>query len=541
MAFIKAQKLVYDERGNITSGSAAIVDTQYGNFGSYHAKHTVREKLGKVLWLSEDKKSGIFMSQTRGLVEYNAVTDVFSSVEKDDERLTGTETFPESQIHTVFGDSYMLLKFLENEDLIPVLKSVFQKNPDYERLLCHILHGVLKDGSKITCDDFVSKSFASYILSDVPLSSLKSDTYFFTMMGDDKTRIAFFREFVKKMREYDPEFGKGCYVDSTPLPNDIEDNPFNAISSHGTGAADVMERLVLVLDENTGLPVWYDVIPGNLLDINTVMNVVNDVASSIDVIIDSLVLDAGYVSKELVTAFPVGSGKTFIARMPARRGYPHKELYWDIKPLLGKGKYTFVRNKHVYFGHKKKIILFGKEVYAYIYVDHDNALKGYRSFLLDLEDGEFEKMKNCDKDWMTVKAGFFILVSNIDTTPEDMLTRYFGRCDIETVFKTCKEYLDLLPLSKWTDTTVRGKILSDIINTIIFLLLRKKINSSGHSTTEVYGKTQSLMCSHNAKNGIVTVDSPNRQVKDYYKMLGIEVPAHVELDSFREQNLGIKK
>lgn len=540
MAFIKAQKLVYDGNGNITSGSAAIVDTQYGNFGTYHAKHTVREKLGKVQWLSEDKKIGIFMSETRGLVEYNAVTDVFSPVEKDDKRLNGTETFPEGRIHTVFGDSYMLLKFLENERLLPVLKSVFQKNPDYERLLCHILHGVLKDGSKISCDDFISKSFASYILSDVPLASLRSDTYFFTMMGDDKTRIAFFSQFVKMMRKENPEFGKGCYVDSTPLPNDIEENPFNAISSHGTGTAGIMERLVLVLDEQTGLPVWYDVIPGNVLDINTIMKAINDVAVSIDVSIDSMVLDAGYISKELVTAFHIGSEKTFIGRMPARRGFPHKELYWEVKPLLGKGKYTFVRNKHVYFGHKKKISLFGQEVYAYIYVGQNNALKGYQSYLFDLEDGEFSKLKDCDKDWMTVKFGFFILVSNIDTTPEDMLTRYFGRCEIETVFKTSKEYLDLLPLSKWTDTTVRGKILSDIINTIVFLLLRKKINSSGHSTTELYGKTQSLMCWHD-KNGIVTVEQPNKQVKDFYNILGIMVPSHVEENSFREKNLRIKK
>ncbi len=76
MAFIKAQKLTYNEEGKIQSGSAAIVDTQYGNYGTYHAKHTIREKLGKVLWLSEDKKSGIFMSPTRGLVKYNASTDV---------------------------------------------------------------------------------------------------------------------------------------------------------------------------------------------------------------------------------------------------------------------------------------------------------------------------------------------------------------------------------------------------------------------------------------------------------------------------------
>ena len=82
MAFIKAQKIIRDENGVITSGSAAIVDTVYISTGSKnHSKHNVREKLGKVLYLSKDRKSGIFMSPTRGLVEYNALTDTFEGVE----------------------------------------------------------------------------------------------------------------------------------------------------------------------------------------------------------------------------------------------------------------------------------------------------------------------------------------------------------------------------------------------------------------------------------------------------------------------------
>lgn len=48
-----------------------------------------------------------------------------------------------------------------------------------------------------------------------------------------------------------------------------------------------MTRLILVLDEKSGLPVWYDIIPGNVLDINTVMAVVNDVADSLGIEIES--------------------------------------------------------------------------------------------------------------------------------------------------------------------------------------------------------------------------------------------------------------
>ena len=52
-----------------------------------------------------------------------------------------------------------------------------------------------------------------------------------------------------------------------------------------------------------------------------------------------------------------------------------------------------------------------------------------------------------------------------------MLDEYFCRTNIETAFKTDKEYLKLLPLCKWSDLTVRGKILSDVIDSI----LRSKI------------------------------------------------------------------
>ena len=88
-----------------------------------------------------------------------------------------------------------------------------------------------------------------------------------------------------------------------------------------------------------------------------------------------------------------------------------------------------------------------------------------------------------------VKNGYFVLISNIDTTPEDLLSRYFCRTEIECVFKTSKKYLELLPLSKWSDQTVRGKILHDIINTIIFLKLRQVTETTGVSVSRLLGKT----------------------------------------------------
>lgn len=539
MAFIKAQKIVRDERGIILSGSAAVVDSVYVGTGQKnHSRHEVREKLGKVLYLTEDGRKGVFLSPTRGLVEYDADTDTFETVERDDPRIQDREDlFPNAEIHTIFGDSYLLLSFLEKSGLLHVLRSVFPKESEYERLVAHILHGILKDGSKVACDTFLQKSFASYLLPEIPLPSLRSDTAFFTILGSDHVKVAFFKAFVEHMRRTEPSFGRGCYVDSTPLPNDIEDNPFNALCRHGVTSCEVMTRLILVLDEASGLPVWYDIIPGNVLDINTIMTTVNDVADTLDIEIQSLILDAGYVSRDLLKTFHIGTAKSFIGRMPARKGFPFKSLYWEVKDLIGKGKYAFVRERHTYFGIKKKIRLFDQDIFAYIYVDQNNALKRFSDYLTEHEE-EYEELKVKDKDWYTVKYGYFVLLANRDTTPKQLLSDYFCRTEIEEVFKTGKEYLDLLPLNKWTDTTIRGKILHDTIDTIVLLSLRKNMKGSGISTSEIFGRTQSLMCARKS-TGIVTTETPNKQVKEYYKLLGIPIPAHVKLTSFCK-SIGLK-
>ena len=209
MAFIKAQKVIRNADGTIRSGSAAIVDTVYVSTGQKnHCQHKVREKLGRILFLSNDKKSGIFMSPTRGLVAYSSLSDTFEEVSRDDPRIQPCNLFPAAEIHTIFGDAYLLLVFLEKCGLIPVLRTVFPKDEDYGRTLCHLLHGILKDGSRISCENFFIRSFASYVLDGIPATSLRSDTCFFTMMGSDHIKVSFFKAFVAFMRRQDPSFGK---------------------------------------------------------------------------------------------------------------------------------------------------------------------------------------------------------------------------------------------------------------------------------------------------------------------------------------------
>lgn len=540
MAFIKVQKLVRNEHGEVLSGSAAIMDTVYTPGSRNFSKHRVIESLGKVVYFDKNLKLGIFQSPLRGLVEYCSTTGEFKDVALDDPRLPPKLLPVDPNFHTTFGDVWFLMEFLKKHGLDSVLGGVFQKKTLCHRLWVHILHSVVKDGSKISCEDWVGRSFVSYLIDAVPLHSLKSDTSYFAAMGEDRAKMAFFKAFVDLMKGQYPGFGKCCYVDSTPLPNDIENNPFNALSSHGVGECSVMTRLVLILDSETSLPVWYEIIPGNVLDLHTVKTVTEDVCASLGITVEDFVLDAGYVSKELLQNWhievdeqenPIIPSKIFTGRMPARKGFPHKTLYWKVKDLIYKPKYSFLRSYKTYFGVRKEIEVFGVKEYAYVYVDLNNALCSDHNWRRDHEE-EYEKLKERDKEWKRVEYGFFILLSNLALEPDKMLDRYYGRTNIETVFKTSKEYLDLLPLRKWTDLTVRGKILSDIIATIVLLMLRKETTPLDKALSEYFGKLGSITCFKSSANRL-TVSRANKQTTQFMQKAGIVMPPYISLDSCR--------
>ena len=157
----------------------------------------------------------------------------------DDPRLEGLIEAISLDVHTVFGDGYLFLNYLKNMGLTPILRKVFSAEQGFQRCIAHLYHARMRNGGRDRCDHFVAKSFVSQTVRDVLNTGLAVDARFFDIMGDDDVRMLFFQEFVKMRRASDPEFGKCCYVDSTPIPNDIEDNPFNAFSSHDNPAPDV--------------------------------------------------------------------------------------------------------------------------------------------------------------------------------------------------------------------------------------------------------------------------------------------------------------
>ena len=382
---VRAQEVVRDESGGIAGGSASVVDVEYVAGARYHSRQRVRERLGRVVELSEGGRSGVFRSPTRGLVRYDADSDSFEPVGRGDGALSDESSeFPEPPAHVVAGDCLLLLSVLERSGLLGVLREAFPKDGDYGRLLAHLLHSVLRDGSRVSCDDLVARSAASHLLPDVSVPSLRSDSAYFHAMGSDAAKVSLFRALVSAARASDPSFGTCCYVDSTPLPNGLADNPLNAFSSHGVGAAALQSRLVLVLDDATGIPVWYGVTPGDAA--GTLARVREDVEATPGAAVSSAVPGAGHAARGLV-----GGEMRHLARMPARRGHPPEGTWHRARPRADRGKRLLAGGGHAYFGRHFARGVLGARTHPCACVDKDRALSCLRQ-TRDGRPGEREAM-----------------------------------------------------------------------------------------------------------------------------------------------------
>ena len=537
----------------IISGSASLVENTYrsnseGNRLKNHSQQVVIERLGKVVWADEDDKSiGIFDSPTRGLVYFDLNMDVFIPVNPSDERLKGTkyQSQPE-RVHTSFGNTYLFLSEMEKTPFMKVIRKAFPDKRFYKLLLAHLTHDCLKNGSFIKCGEFLSQNWLSYILTDIPTSTLDCDSSYFKELSDDNRKRAFFTTLVSELRKVKPEFGKACYVDSTPLPGEAENNPFNALSSHGSDGAVIQSRLVLILDIQTCIPIWFEIIPANVLDKSTILSITDDVKTTLDIEITMYDLDAGYARKELFDMFHRGNSTfvdendvvrehTVLVRMPATQGYQRDELYIQCKPNFYRGRFSFDYEHHTFFGERVEVNLFGNPEYAFVFVDKTQAeslLRGWREEHLE----EWDAMTDSQQDWQMVKNGFFVLIGNKDQTPKEALVEYRGRAKIESFFRDGKAYLRILPLAKWNKETVKGKIFHDIIETIFYRAYRVQVSGAEMSMSSLLVYMDSWEC-FKKENGLLELKTPRTQVRELLEKLGYSVPGHIDLNALSDEVL----
>ncbi len=516
MAFIKVQKLARDKAGNITQGTASIVDTAYIADGKYHSKQIVREPLGKVLSLSDDRRSGIFLSQRRGLVHYDAEQDTFrmlSSGEKEALGLSGCK----AQASLTFGDAYWYLQYLLQSGLINILKEAFPDEMLRQALLVRLLHKSLPSGRCTSCDGFLSSSFAGLLFPMEEKAVLSDDTAFFSLLGKEEYSIRFFLALHKHQQDTQPV---SCIlVKTAPLP-------WQADASAGTERPE-QGRLCLILDKNSGLPVWSAISPDEG-SVPAAAGSIPGMQGAGQVQITSCILDAGSVSKDIVREF-CSDKKDFIALMPARKDFQYKDAFKEyVRPFLGKAKFEFSLEGRRYFARQIPFSLYGRNVFITNFVDLEKARLRFKEYST-LYPNEVDDLGGFKKEWLASRFGYFALLSSAPLPEKELLGTYLEQS------RRYEYFAGLCPGGQ--PAAGRGAVLFASVQCCISQGIRTALAARNTTPEELFAATRPLFCLP-SDTGLCLTDTPSDKARDCFAVLGIQVPACVTPEKFR-QELGL--
>ena len=591
MAYIRVQNLKINDEGIIISGTASICETIYDKNAKGSCRHEVREKLGKVLYITEDHKEGIFLSPTRGLVSYNVNRDTFSLVKENDSRLSGVYTYSKPEVHKVFGDSFLLLEVMKKTHLTEVLHEVFPKEEEFVSVIIHVLYTILRDRSSISFDDFISKSFLSYIVEN-PDSILDEEVLFQKLGGwekwedekaSERTKDYFFEKLLKKMRQYNPFFGESCYAQTVTLHSIDILNPYQNMPYAQKEHIYISKKMLMAVDQDTGIPVWYEIVfwkdPWNAYSL------IDGNASIHKFSIHTYNLDATYVIPQLFQEISNKDNKSssegnvghivwvpekepiqfseIRKKSPSELGeYPYKQVFNKLHNKIGK-YFKFSRYSHDICSFKTQLDIFVKDLdsplFIYVFSDYSN-IKWFHTW--SVQKKNLAKAKREAGMW---EIGGIVLLSDKSCEPSEIFDEYFRWRKSE---EALRQYLGLdkpeanYKASTELETDVeRGKIFLACMCLIIRQLLADRIkknrelilthinydssqydnNGNGLSKLEeeqiydevihrVFGKLQSLMCFE--RNGKIIIETPSDEVNHIFSDLGINLSASINLKDY---------
>lgn len=404
-----------------------------------------------------------------------------------------------------FGDSYMIAKTFEYLGL----KELLELSVGNVDTIMNLVTYQLTVGSAMyNCKEWHAGNIAKYLFANAEYSSQKISKLF-QQCGDDKSLMKFFQLYVKKFFQ-----GKhGILIDSTALPSAIN----ASINNWGYSASKIEHKVgcLMLIDEETKLPIFFRIIPGEIADISTLQFTINEI-NTLGLNIKSAIFDAGYFSEENIK-FLCSNDINFVSRMPKSRTV-FKELINSIESIE-KVDNTIQYGKRVVFIETRKIRLYDHDMYAHIIFDLDKKSKDTNKLLSEYLANPSDKDDNLQIQY----CGFLILISKTLIPKHDILPTYYIRQSIEQVFGFAK-INNLLPLRVHSEDSIKGYVFVVFIALIIFITIRKFLKD--YLTVE-----QAVLILRNWKckiydNKAVPMEV-NKKVKEIFKKMNFTVPISV--------------
>ena len=526
-------KLSFQTKGNYKY--AKLPGISYRENGKIRKKGTIY--LGRVI----DEKNFIFFSKDRGVFKFDPVNNLFLDAP---ENYTGQLKNDQRKKPTLildFGDSYFLSQLIRNIKYDEVIEAIGYKNSD--TIYSMIMFYILTNYSCMHCNTWYEGNFAKILYPNADLHSQRISE-FLKFLGREDVRQKFFRahiEWLKKNICNDP----AIVIDSTGLPNDI-DIELPIVSNHN-GKISNEVRMVSAVQRDSGYPLIFRAIPGNINDVSTLSTTITTLGEY-SVNTDFTLLDAGYVSDKNIDEL-YEANIDFVARLPEKLKNLHKSIVEsgssDLKTsnnlIEFMGRFVYVKDVECRVGTKQNT------AYAFLCYDVAAASDENDKTIANAKKLSKKKLKEKHSDFHKIfeTSGIFIILSSLPFKREEILNVYYNRLIVEQYFDLGKGLSRLIPLRVHSEDRVLGHLLLCQIAATINLYVQKTLELSYNNSVELYLGLRNQKCTvystriiTNEAQSSATILYDKFKIKypNYFDKQGDKLQAHSSLPKSRSDN-----
>ena len=425
--------------------------------------------LGKVI----DKAKNIFWTRERGYFTFDPSTQTFGEPLKEDiptPEFKADLRTKQNPVIVDFGDSFFLGRLIEGIGYDEVLKSISYQNRD--TLYAMLFFYTLESEANVHAQSWYNQNYAKYLFPKANISSQRISD-FLRSIGTPEVRRAFLLAHIKYLLEStDKEL---CVlIDSTGLPNKC-DIPITRVSVH-EGAVNIEFRLIAVVQKATGLPIYYEYIAGNIVDISTLERTIRILAEH-NCNVEYCIGDAGYCCPATMERL-VLSGIEFVTRLNPTYNLFKDALASNFDEMMKAEHAVRYRDRIVQILRVPTIIGIdketGEEKQGFIYLCRDMQSYHSKSDHL-MRSKKFASMTSDEYRAACDRLGMFAIVSTRDLAPDAVLPEYYIRQGIEQYFDFGKNYAKFLPVREHSIETLSGHLLLSFIATFLVIVIRNRL------------------------------------------------------------------
>jgi hypothetical protein len=442
------------------------VAVRYKKFGRQEYAYEIwNEKNPESLkWIQRSKYLGVVVDKENGVYEKRREKKAFQE-----------QTAKQEKQILDYGDSYLLNAIIERLPVFSVLKTVF--NTAFDTLMALIFHRITGGQAMRYADDWYNGNYVNQLFPDADVTS-QNISKFLAYMGNEGVQRAFFTAYIPLVQKNK----SGVVIDSTGLPNEI--NMSVTDWGHHNGGIAFETRLILAIERESELPLYFRYVAGNIGDVSTLANTIEEM-KKLGVTTSSALVDAGYFSQSNITML-FAAQISFLIRMPSNRTV-YKNIISSNSDIESPA-YAVKYDKRGLFVKEHEIEIYGYKAFAYLVLDPERRGREIAKTIAKMEDDGSDvdrtDFSNCGK---------MVLLSSEKIATNDVVPLYYTRQMAERMFGIAKDDLNILPLRTHSEPNFKGFMLLVFISLIISCALKARLGNKT-PVEQVVSALKTLKC-----------------------------------------------